>query len=73
VGGVKMRYIVNDNEGYNFMEWTHDQPLTRKELLEVFKEFADNDGIDTPKKHFSLKFCADLWNVDIIPYKEGLK
>jgi hypothetical protein len=60
-----MRYIVNDNEGGNFMEWTHENPLTRKELIEVFKEFADADLMETPRRYFSLKFCADLWNVEI--------
>ena len=66
-----MKYIVNDNEGYNFMEWTHEQPLTRKELIEVFKEFANHEGMETPKKFFSLRYCSDIWNVEIKPYKKG--
>lgn len=68
-----LKYIVNDLQGGNFMSWTWEQPLTRKELLEVFKQFADSDGMETTRKYFNLGFCADMWEVDIKPFKHSGK
>jgi len=68
-----LKYVVNDLQGGSFMSWTWETPLNRKELLEVFKQFADSDNMETPRKYFNLGFCADMWEVDIKPFKHSGK
>ena len=61
------RYVVNDLQGGSFMEWTHETPLTRSELIRVFKQFADSDGMQMPNRLFTLRHCALIWEVEILP------
>lgn len=53
------------------MEWTLQKPLTRREIIECFKEMSDYDGKEgfIPLKDFSLRMISDLWNVDILPVR----
>ena len=65
-----MKYIVNDLEGGNFMEWTNMRPLTRKEIIECFRSMSDDVGQGfIPLKDFSLKMISEVWNVEILPIK----
>lgn len=66
-----MRYIINDNEGGNFGEWSHLCPATRKEIIQHFKGMSDDEGLGedalVPIEHFSLRMIQDIWNVEILP------
>ncbi len=70
-----MKYIINDNERGCFGEWTHQSPMTRKEIIQHFKEMSDRDDLRgwqeelIPVEDFSLRMIQDIWNVDIIPVK----
>ena len=68
-----MKYIINDNEGGNFCSWTHQNPLTRKEIIECFKSMSDDEDLGgdepIPLEDFSLRMIQDVWNVEILPVK----
>ena len=64
---VKRYYIKDLQYGSNWWEWTKDEPLTKSEILEMFREYAYNDDIELPKnrKDFNFNFIQDLWECEI--------
>lgn len=72
-----MRYIIKDNEGGNFCEWSFDNPPNEAEIIEHFKRMSDDEdlGGDEPIPHeaFSLGMISDIWNVEFIPVSEHIK
>jgi len=65
-----MKYFVFDNEGGNFCEWGRDEPRTRAEIIDYFRELNQDESCEPyPLKLYSLKMIMDIWNVDIIPIK----
>jgi len=72
-----MRYIIKDNEGGNFCEWSFDNPPNEAEIIEHFKRISDDEdlGGDEPIPHeaFSLGMISDIWNVEIMPVSEYIK
>lgn len=68
-----MKYFIFDREGGNFMEWTMQRPLTRKEIIERFKSMSDDEGLGggepIPLKAFNLSMISEIWNVDILPFR----
>lgn len=72
--GVKMRYIIKDNEGGNFCEWSYDNPPNEAEIIQHFKFLSDDEGLGddglVPIEHFNLNMIQDIWNVEIVPYTQ---
>ena len=69
-----MKYLVFDNEGYNFCEWGSREPHTRKEIINYFIELNEDEAYYhrfTPydKNDFSLGMIMSIWNVSIIPVR----
>lgn len=60
------------SDGQGWWTWTKDEPLTKKELLELFRQYADDDGIELPKnkKDFDFDFIQDLWECEIVEHNE---
>ena len=70
------KYIIIDKQfpyGGGWWTWTKDEPLTKDEVLELFREYAYNDEIELPKrrKDFDFNFIQDLWECEIKEYKKG--
>ena len=64
IWGERMKkYAIICNEGTSMWDYTHEEPLTRKELIEKFWDYAENEGFETPKKAFSLNYIRCIWNV----------
>lgn len=68
------RYRIIDNQfpdGQGWWLWTKDEPLTKKELLDLFRSYAEDDEIDLPKnkKDFNFDFIQDLWECTIVEMK----
>ena len=40
-----MKYVIFDNEGGNFGDWSFDNPPTRKEIINHFKYISDDEDI----------------------------
>jgi len=72
-----MKYIIKDNEGGNFCEWSFDNPPNEAEIKEHFKTISDYEDLGgdepIPLENFTLEFIQDLWNVEIIPVPEYIK
>lgn len=72
-----MKYIIQDNEGGNFCEWSYDNPPTEAKIIEHFKRMSDDEdlGGDEPIPHeaFSLSMISDIWNVEFIPVSDHIK
>ena len=66
-----MKYVIFDNEGGNFGDWSFDNPPTRKEIIEHFKGISDDEDMGfyepIPIDKFSLRMIMDFWNVRIVP------
>jgi hypothetical protein len=72
-----MKYIVEDNEGYNFCEWGRESPRTRKEIIDYFRELNLDEAYfhrfkPYPIKDYSLKMIESIWNVSILKNKETI-
>lgn len=71
------RYVIHDNEGGNFCEWSFDNPPNEAEIIEHFKRMSDDEdlGGDEPIPHeaFSLGMISDIWNVEFIPVSDHIK
>lgn len=64
------RYCIKDlqfSDGQGWWTWTKDKPQTKKQILEMFRQYADDDGIELPKnkKDFDFDFIQDLWECEI--------
>lgn len=59
------KYITIDNEWCWFRDYTIDHPETRKEIIEHF--FHIDDKPHALKRHYTLRFIADTWNVTFKP------
>ena len=71
-----MKYVIFDNEGGNFGDWSFDNPPTRKYIIEHFKCISDDEDIGEepiPIENFSLNMIMDFWNVRIVPLPIFLK
>jgi len=72
-----MKYIIKDNEGGNFCEWSFDNPPNEAEIKEHFKTISDYEDLGgdepIPLENFTLEFIQDLWNVEIIPVSDHIK
>lgn len=68
------RYKIVDREfpcGQGWWVWTWDNPQTKKQILEMFWKYANEDGIDLPEneKEFDFCFIQDIWNCEIVEVK----
>lgn len=70
-----MKYKINDLSG---CEWLKDcEPLTRQEIINMFRQFSLNDCDNYEpskaytKRDLSLNFIAYCWNLEFI--KEAIK
>jgi hypothetical protein len=62
------KYAVIDLQGCDFMSYTHEEPMTRKELLEHFRGFCEVE--DKPLSFAdSLKSIKDIWEIDLVVVK----
>lgn len=61
------KYITIDNEWYGFRSHTIDDPETRKEIIETFYEFWQNEWIETLKRYYTLRYIMETWNVTFQP------
>lgn len=72
-----MRYIIHDNEGGNFCEWSFDNPPNKAEIIQHFKGLSDDEDLGgdepIPLEAFSLEFIENLWNVRIQNLEDYLK
>ncbi len=72
-----MRYIIHDNEGGNFCEWSFDNPPNKAEIIQHFKGLSDDEDLGgdepIPLETFSLEFIENLWNVRIQNLEDYLK
>lgn len=72
-----MRYIIHDNEGGNFCEWSFDNPPNEAEIIQHFKGLSDDEDLGgdepIPLEAFSLEFIENLWNVRIQNLEDYLK
>ena len=72
---MKHKYYVEDLQGGSFCEFTQEEPLTLKELRDLFWGFAWSDGMtDDPeggikRKDLTLDFIRDFWEVAIYKVK----
>lgn len=57
------RYITIDLEWCNFRDYTIEKPETRKEIVDHFYSIGKDEWFETLKKHYTLSFIADTWNV----------
>ena len=62
------RYIVHDLQGCNFMDYSHDEPMTATEIRQTrWNDYQDNmRDEEYPLKwsEFTLDFIADLWELE---------
>lgn len=68
------KYIIIDKQfpyGGGWWTWTKDEPLTKDEVLDLFRQYADNDGIELPEGGLYFDFIQDLWECEIVEYKKG--
>lgn len=72
-----MKYIINDLEGGNFGDWSHDDPVTLQELIAHFKTLSDDDDLKggdedlIPIESFSIPMIQEIWHVEILPVLEA--
>lgn len=70
---MKKYYIVDNQfaDGQGWWTWTKEEPLTEKEIKELFKSYAEDDEIELPKreKDFNFDFIQDLWECEIVEIK----
>lgn len=62
------RYEIVDlqfPEGEGWWTWTKETPITKGEVLSMFRDYADFEGIKLPKR-FDFNFIQDLWECRII-------
>ena len=64
-------YVINCLENTGFCEWSHENPLNRKQIIEHFNDLRETEGLEISKKYLTLKFIASFWNVSITK-SEGL-
>lgn len=57
-------YIIKDLQGGNFCEWTWEEPINRKELDAIFRDFAQNDGMEI-QENLTIPLIAEIWGVEI--------
>lgn len=62
------RYIIHDLQGYNFMGYSHEEPLTADEIRQIrWQDYNDNIAADDDTlsyDDFTLEFIADLWEIE---------
>lgn len=57
-----MKYLIICNEGWGLSSW--DEPYTRDELAEKFRDYALNEWDEVPpKRAFTMQFISEMWNV----------
>ena len=62
------RYYINDLQyDSHWWEWTKREPITKKELLDMFRHYAEEEGIELPKnkKDFNFYFIQKVWECEI--------
>ena len=58
------KYRVIDLQGENFMDDTHQEPMTLQELKERFLPLYESEfPSEKIPKHFTGAFIEDLWEV----------
>ena len=68
------KYYIKDSQFTDvqgWWTWTKDQPQTKKQIIKMFRQYADDDEIELPKnkKDFDFGFIQDIWNCEIIEVK----
>jgi len=53
------KYIIKCQQGTNFKSRTEEEPQTRKELIDWFKD------LEIQSNNWTLSFIADTWEVSI--------
>lgn len=72
------KYMIIDNQfadGEGWWTWTKKDPQTKKQILDLFRQYAEDDEIELPenKKDFNFDFIQSLWDCTIIEKTEGTK
>ena len=67
------KYVVIDRQGGNFMQWTHEKPLTKQAIMGYLYYIA-NDGKDDDSDKWTWdnfrhnfkndEFCAE-WDIEL--------
>lgn len=74
---TKQRYVIKDNEGGSFCEWSFDNPPNEAEIKEHFKRISDDEDLGgdepIPLEAFSLSMISDIWNVEIVNVADHIK
>jgi hypothetical protein len=60
-------YTIDDLQGGNFCEWSHDEPATRAQIIEHFNCLRETEGMEIPKRALTLRFISNVWEVSINP------
>lgn len=62
------KYIVIDNQGGNFMKWTHETPLTKQQIMGYLYSMANDDKYNDDDKwtwnNFRRNFKNDEFCVE---------
>jgi len=69
------RYKIIDLQfeyGGGWWSWTEKTPQTKKQILTMFRGYAEDEGITLPKgKDYNFDFIQDLWECEIVEVKNN--
>ena len=58
------KYEVMDEQGCNFMDYTHEEPMTANELRHHFWCF--DECRTNHYKDFTMDYITEMWNVTFV-------
>jgi hypothetical protein len=60
-------YTIDCLQGTGFCDWSHDEPVTRAQIIEHFNSLRETEGMEIPKRALTLRFISNVWEVSINP------
>jgi hypothetical protein len=68
------KYTITCNQGTDWWTWTHETPISKAKIKNLFKQYADSDELELPaNKDFTLDYIMDLWDCTIEPITKGVR
>ena len=61
---MSRRYIIQDLQGGTFGNWSWQEPATRQEIIEHFRELINYDNLPI-SRNLSLTAISEIWEINI--------
>ena len=69
---TEKRYMIDDLQNVGDFKWwlnTKEDPMTEEEIIDMFWDYAQQDGMKLKKKDLNFDLIQDLWECEIIEVK----